>query len=174
MADGQSPNIKTAHCPVVVEYLCDPEQEYVCPVRGVHCGPCLTYFNKQAWGALWPDLMVWRAPTNSRVLGFGDGKVSPPVSDDPIEITNVWLHVHKEAFVNYFLLGSPPRRMAILRGDLLVCGGRYTWVDHVQGTMELCPPWTCGRVTRDARADRWIKSGQKMLRPQCYYFLERK
>ena len=171
MADGQIPNITAAHCPVVVEYLCDPGQEYV-NTSGVHCGPCLTYYNKQAWAR--GDLMVWRAPTNSRVLGFGDGKVSPPVSDDPIGITNVWLHVHKEVFVNYFLLGSPPRRMPILRGDLLVCGGRYTWVDHVQGTMELCPEWTCGRVTRDAGADRWIKSGQKMLCPRCYYILERK
>ena len=55
------------------------------------------------------SMFVWRQPTNMKIMGFGDGGW-PQAGKDPIGISNVrtvtYVHVNKEIFENYSILGN--------------------------------------------------------------------
>ena len=60
------------NCPVVLEYRCDPNQEYYDQL-GVHRGKRLQHYNKTA---ICKDQMwVWRQHVGGTIYGFGDGIV---------------------------------------------------------------------------------------------------
>ena len=141
-----TPDLGLQQCPVVVEYVCDPDRDYVCPIQTVHMGKCLQTYNKKAYYR--DHMFVWRAPLQSWVLGLGDGKVVDP-SMDPVGITSVWLHVHKEILMNYACLDIPQLRDDITSGRMYLCRAHYTMAGQGSGTAEMCPEWTCGRVTAD-------------------------
>ena len=77
-------------------------------------------------------------------MGFGDTVDKP--AEDPIGISNVWLHVHKEIFENYWILGNRETWDDILAGYLLLCGAHYTLVGQGRHVKEFCDGWTCGQV----------------------------
>ena len=104
-----------------------------------------------------------------RIMGFGD----TGTPEDPIGISVVWLHVPKQIFKNYAILGNPETWNDIRARDLLLCGARYTLVGEVH-VKEFCNEWTCGQVIRAHCRERvgWYTTGQtrkKWKCPWCYY-----
>ena len=154
------------NCPVVVEYRCDPDLDHICPRDKVHKGKCLQTYNKTA---IYGDSMyVWRHPINMYILGFGDGLVPDP-DEDPLGISSVWLHVHKEIFSNYCSL--PSVWDAIREGSLFLCRGRYTQT-HSGNVKDICPEWTCGTVSKCAHGwQKTSKNHKKLVCRRCCFEL---
>ena len=128
-------------------------------------GKSLQHYNKAASNR--DNMFVWRHPANTFLLGFGDGHVADP-SEDPIGISSVWLHVHKEIFFNYVQLGDPQVRHQIRIGSLYLCRAHY--MNCSEGIEDFCNEWTCGKTSTDIERDGWTytrKTRRKIVCRRC-------
>ena len=153
------------NCPVVVEYKVDPDQEYY--EDGVWRGKCLQHYNATATDR--DELKVWRHPIGGTIYGYGDGDVPNP-ENDPIGISNIWLHVHKHLFTNYLDMGSIYWEKVKV-GELVLCRSRVNKAKDAVLVKDFMNEWTCcSTATPEYAYTHWIMSGRprKLICQRCY------